>query len=291
MFGETIVLAYEMKPGEKLRYKTEVFSEQSVQEEGQPAQGFSSKMDMTMVQEGKKVNPDGSMEVDVTIVDGTIEREGQTAQIPTVGQTITIVMKRSGEIVRTSVNFPFSQPAFPERQLNINDTWTGDSQMDIPLFDDDGNQTGTKKADLTYHYTLGGVEQSRGYDVAVINVKCPETSFDLTEDTTQTITANGVTHFSHKSGRLVKSQVSTTTEIKAPTAVVGTKIKVVVELQEASGGSAVSGGGLEQNFLGGALGGGMAGGAIGGGGLGGGLGGGFGGSGTLGGGDDEFLIT
>lgn len=291
MFGETIVLAYEMKPGEKLRYKTEVFSEQSVQEEGQPAQGFSSKMDMTMVQEGKKVNPDGSMEVDVTIVDGTIEREGKVAQIPTVGQTITIVMKRSGEIVRTSVNFPFSQPAFPEKQLSVNDSWTGDSQMDIPLFDDDGNQTGTKKADLTYHYTLGGLEQSRGYDVAVINVNCPETSFDLAEDTTQTIIASGVTHFSHKSGRLVKSQVSTTTEIKAPTAVVGTKIKVVVELQEASGGNSVSGGGLEQNFLGGALGGGLAGGAIGGGGLGGGIGGGFGGSGTLGGGDDEFLIT
>lgn len=282
MFGETIVLAYDMKPGEKLRYKTEVFSEQSVQEDGQPPQGFSSKMDMTMVQEGKKVNPDGSMEVDVTIVEGTIEREGQSAQIPTVGQTITIVMKRSGEIVRTSVNFPFSQPAFPEKQLKINDTWTGDSQMDIPLFDDEGNQTGTKKADLTYHYTLGGIEQSRGYEVAVINVKCPETRFDLTDDTAQTITASGTTHFSHKSGRLVKSQVSTTTEIKAPSAVVGTKIKVIVELQEASGGSSPLGTGF------GVIGGG---GMLGGGGLGGGVGGGFGGSGTLGGGDDEFLIT
>lgn len=284
MLGETIVLAYDMKPGEKLRYKTEVFSEQSVQEEGEPAQGFSSKMDMTMVQEGKKVNPDGSMEVDVTIVDGTIEREGQTAQIPTVGQTITIVMKRSGEIVRTSVNFPFSQPAFPEKQLKLNDSWTGDSQMDIPLFDDDGNQTGTKKADLTYHYTLGGIEQSRGYEVAVINVSCPETRFDLTEDTSQSITATGVTHFSHKSGRLIKSQVSTNTEIKAPTATVGTKIKVIVELLEASGGS---GGGLEAGFMGGGLAGGIGGGLVGGGSSN------FsgGGPGTLGGGDDEFLIS
>lgn len=280
MFGETIVLAYDMKPGEKLRYKTEVFSEQSVQEEGQPTQGFSSKMDMTMVQEGKSVNADGSMEVDVTIVDGIIEREGQTAQLPTVGQTITIVMKRSGEIVRTSVNFPFSQPAFPEKQLKINDSWTGDSQMDIPLFDDDGNQSGTKKANLTYHYTLGGIEQSRGYEVAVINVSCPETTFELNEDTSQTINATGVTHFSHKSGRLVKSQVATNTEIKAPTATVGTKIKVVVELLEASGGS---GSGLEAGFMGGALGGGIVGGGSGN------FGG--GGPGTLSGGDDEFLIT
>ncbi len=290
MFGESIVLAYSMKPGEKLTYKTEVFSEQSVQEEGGTPQAFASKMDMTMLQEGKKVNPDGSMEVDVTIISGSIEKDGETAQIPTVGQVITIVMKPSGEIVRTSVNFPFSQPSFPEKQLKVGDSWTGDSQMDIPLFDDDGNQTGTKKADLTYHYTLGGVEQSRGYEVGVINVSCPETSFDLTEDTTQTITANGTTFFSHKSGRLVKSQVSTTTEIKAPTAIVGTKIKVIVELTDASGGQA--GGGLEAGFMG-ALGGGLAGGGFGGGIVGGGSGNfGGGGPGTLGGGgDDEFLIT
>ena len=291
MFGETIVLAYSMKPGEKLTYKTEVFSEQSVQEEGGAPQSFASKMEMTMLQEGKKVNPDGSMEVDVTIVSGSIEKEGETAQIPTVGQVITIVMRPSGEIVRTSVNFPFSQPSFPEKQLKVSDNWTGDSQMDIPLFDDEGNQTGTKKADLTYHYTLGGVEQSRGYEVAVINVSCPQTSFDLTEDTTQTITATGTTYFSHKAGRLVKSQVATVTEIKAPTATVGTKIKVIVELTDASGGG--TGGGLEAGFMGGALGGGgLAGGGFGGGIVGGGSGNfGGGGPGTLGGGDDEFLIT
>lgn len=284
MFGETIVLAYRMNVGEKLTYKTEVFSEQSVQEEGGSPQGFSSKMEMTMLQEGKKVNPDGSMEVDVTIVSGSIEKEGETASIPTVGQVITIVMKPSGEIVRTSVNFPFSQPSFPEKQLKVGDTWTGDSKMEIPLFDDEGNQSGTKQADLTYHYTLGGIEQSRGYEVGVINVSCPETQFDLTEDTTQTITATGTTYFSHKAGRLIKSQVSTNTEIKAPTAVVGTKIKVIVELTDASGGS---GGGLEAGFMGGALGGALGGGIVGGGS--GNFGG--GGPGTLGGGDDEFLIT
>lgn len=274
MFGDnSIILAYKMSPGEKLRYKTEVFSEQSVQEEGQSPQSFSSKMDMTMVQEGTKVNPDGTMEVDVAIVDGTIEREGQTAKLPTVGQTISIVMKPSGEIVRTSVNFPFSQPAFPEKSLKVQDTWTGDSQMDIPLFDDEGQQTGTKKADLTYHYTLGGLEQSRGYEVAVINVTCPETSFDLTDDTTQVITATGTTYFSHKAGRLVKSHVTTHTEIKAPTAVVGTKIKVTVELQEVSGGPPA---GLDAGFASGLLGGGTSGN--------------FGGTGTLSGGE-EFLIS
>ncbi len=235
MFGETIVLAYNMQPGEKLRYKTEVLSEQSVQEEGQPPQGFSSTMEMTMLQEAKAVNPDGSMEVEVTIEDGNIIRDGQTTKLPTVGQKITIVMKKSGEIVRTSVNFPFSQPAFPDKELKLNDSWTGNSQMDIPLYDDEGNQTGTKKADLVYNYTLSGFEQVKGYEVSVINVSCPETRFDLQESIQQAITANGVTQFSHKRGRLVRSQVSTKTEITAPGTTVGTKIKVVVELQDSQG--------------------------------------------------------
>lgn len=241
MFGDnSITLAYQMQPGEKLRYKTEVISEQSVQQEGEQPQGFSSTMEMVMVQEGKAVNPDGSMEVEVTIEDGSISKGGQTEKLPTIGTKITIVMKKSGEIVRTSVDFPFSQPAFPEKQLQVNDSWTGDSQMDIPLYNDDGQQTGTKKADLTYHYTLAGKEQVKGYETAVINVSCPETRFDLQEEIQQSITATGVTYFGHKQGRLVKSQVSTKTEITAPGTVVGTKIKVVVELQDASGGASAS---------------------------------------------------
>lgn len=242
MFGDTISLAYSMQPGEKLRYKTEVTSEQSVQQEGQEPQGFSSTMEMVMLQEGKGVNPDGSMEVEVTIEDGSINKGGQIDKLPTIGTKITIVMKKSGEIVRTSVDFPFSQPAFPEKQLKINDAWTGDSQMDIPLYDDDGNQTGIKKADLKYHYTLSGVEQVKGYETAIINVSCPETRFDLQESIQQSISAAGVTYFGHKQGRLVRSQVSTKTEITAPGTIVGTKIKVVVELQDASGGSSAVGG-------------------------------------------------
>ena len=272
MLGDTITLAYKMQAGENLRYKTEVTSEQSVQQEGQPAQGFSSTMEMTMLQRCKQVNPDGSMEVEVVIEGGKINKGGETEELPTKGKTITIVMKSTGEIVRTSENFPFSQPAFPEKQLKASDSWTGDSQMEIPLYNDAGEQTGTKQADLTYHYTLSGVEQTKGYETAVINVSCPETRFDLQEEIQQSITATGITYFGHKNGRLVKSQVATKTEITAPGTVVGTKIKVVVELLDASGGSAGIGGtGAAASGMGNI--------------------GGMGGAGTLGGGDDQFIIS
>lgn len=242
MFGEAITLTYIMQPGEKLRYKTEVVSEQRVDSEGQEPQTASSTMEMVMLQEGKQLHPDGSIEVEVTIEDGAIHTGGQSEKLPTVGTKILIVMKKTGEIVRTNIEFPFSQPAFPQNQIKLNDTWTGDSQMDIPLYDDDGNQTGIKKADLKYHYTLAGVEQLKGYDVAVINVNCPDTQFDLQEEIKQSITATGVTYFAHKQGRLIKSQVSTKTEISAPGTVVGTKIRVIVELQDASGGASDIGG-------------------------------------------------
>lgn len=275
MFGDSITLAYAMQPGEKLKYRTEVVSEQSVQQEGQEPQGVSSTMEMTMLQEAKAVNPDGSIEVDVTIQDGKINQGGESKPLPSVGTKITIVMKKSGEIVRTSVDFPFSQPAFPEKQLKINDSWSSPSQMDIPLYNDDGQQTGVKKADLTYHYTLAATEQVKGYDTAVINVSCPETRFDLQEEIQQSITATGVTYFGHKQGRLVKSQVSTKTEITAPGTIVGTKIKVLVELIEASGG------GQGVPGMAGAMG------------MGGGLGNvssGMGG-GMISGGDDQFIIS
>lgn len=235
MFDEAITLAYQMSVGEALRYKTEVLSTQSIKEDGQSPQTAQSQLEITMLQTVKGVSPDGQMTVDVTIEKGTMQRDGQVMTLPTVGQTITIVMKKSGEIVRTSVDFPFSQPAFPERQVKLRDSWTGDSKMDIPLYDNDGNQTGSKQVTLTYNYTLNGFEQALGYETAAIHVNCPTETIQLQEGVEQKITAKGVTNFGHKQGRLVKSRVETETEITAPGASVSTAIRVTVELIEAKG--------------------------------------------------------
>ncbi len=235
MLGESVTLAYAMNPGESLRYRTQVDSEQTIQEEGQSPQVAHSNLEMTMLQEVKSTQPDGTMEVDVVIESGSIKKDGQAAPLPTVGQRITIVMKKNGEIVRTSVNFPFSQPAFPSDPVKLNEPWTGDSKMDIPLYDDNGNQTGSKQVTLVYQYAMTGFEHQLGHETSVINVKCPETKIDLQEGIVQTIAAKGVTNFGHKKGRLVRSQVATTTEITAPGTKVGTKIKVNVELVDASG--------------------------------------------------------
>ncbi|MGE0490417.1 MAG: hypothetical protein AB7S38_14505 [Vulcanimicrobiota bacterium] len=251
MLGDTITLAYNMREGESLRYKTEVLSEQTMKEDGKSPQTGTSLLEMTMLQAVKQVTPDGQMKVAVTIESGSIKKDGQVAPLPSVGQTINIVMEKSGKIVQTDVPFPFSQPAFPTDPVGMNQSWTGKSEMDIPLYDDAGNETGKKQVTLNYEYTLGGFEHQLGYETAVINVKCPSTSIELQEGITQTIKANGVTNFGHKQGRLIRSKVSTETEITAPGATVGTKIKVNVELVDASSGPSEGGGGIgsDEQFI------------------------------------------
>ncbi len=248
--GEPITLEYKMSLGEVLKYHTQVDSDQSLREEGQPEQTTRSVLTMTMEQKVKDVSG-GLSTVDVTIQDGKVEREGEAAELPAVGQTIEITMKRNGDIVRTSVDFPFSQPAFPDRTLRVGEKWTGDSKMDIPLMDAEGNQNGSKAVALTYHYTLAGFERISGYDVAVIQVECPKTSIEIQPDVVQSIVATGKTCFAHRDGRLIRSNVETQTKITAPGAEVRTHIKVAVDLVDtpppASSGPSVGGG--DEHFI------------------------------------------
>ena len=251
MLDESVTLAYRMTEGEALRYKTEVTSIQTIKEEGKPTQQGQSLLEMTMLQTVKGVSPDGRMTVDVTIEKGTIRRDSEVVPLPSVGQTITIVMKKNGEIVSTSVDFPFSQPAFPENPIKLRESWSGDSNMEIPLYNDEGNQTGNKSVTLKYSYTLGGFEHLLNHETSVINVSCPTTNITLQEGVEQKITAKGVTNFGHKQGRLVRSRVETETEITAPGTTVSTNIKVTVELVEATGPSSSGGmvGGDEQFII------------------------------------------
>lgn len=249
--GDTITLEYKMTPGEVLRYRTQVDSEQGLKEEGQAEQVNRSVLEMTMEQRVLEVRGAEST-VEVTIQEGRIRRDDQAMDLPSVGQKIGITMKKNGDIVRTTVDFPFSQPAFPERTLRIGDKWTGDSKMDIPLTDAEGNQTGSKAVTLTYHYTLTGRERVGAYDAAVIQVECPKTSIEIQPGVEQSIVAKGKTLFAHREGRLVRSNVETVTKITAPGAEVRTHIQVAVDLMEATpaSGSEPSLGGDEQFIIG-----------------------------------------
>lgn len=227
--GDKVTLEYKMTSGETLTYQSIVNSSQSLQEDDQVERQTDSVLEMVMDQHVKDVK-DGIASIDVTIKDGHMKRDHESMPLPSVGQTINISMKRNGDIVKTSVGFPFSQPAFPSHQLKVGDFWTADNPMEIPIGDDGQN----KSIVLTYKYTLAKFDRLKGYDVAVVEVSCPPTNVDIDENIKQTIEANGHTMFAHREGRLVASEVNTHTKIVAPGATIDTKIQVLVNLDNSA---------------------------------------------------------
>ncbi|MFP4498169.1 MAG: hypothetical protein ACLFQV_08155 [Vulcanimicrobiota bacterium] len=223
MVGEAVLLEYKMKKGETLTYKTTVHSEQEIKTEEQSG-STKSDVEMKMSQTCTEVAPDGTMTVDVTIDSGKLIRDGESEELPNVGQTITLKMKKSGEITHTSIDLPFEQPAFPTNNVKKGETWVGKSKISIPGKSD--------MITLNYNYSLWSFTNVNGYDVAEIKVSCPETKIPIAEGVEQVLTAEGTTHFAHKVGRLVKSEVTTTTNITTQDGSVNTTIKVLVELQD-----------------------------------------------------------
>ncbi len=223
LVGETTMLEYKMKKGEVLTYKTTVHSEQEIKTEDQSG-STTSDVEMKMVQKCTDVAPDGTMTVDVTIQSGKLKRDGQEEELPNVGQTITLKMRKSGEIVHTSIDLPFEQPAFPTKQVKKGEAWVGKSKISIPGKPD--------MVELNYNYSLWEFSKTLGYDCAEIKVSCPQTNIPIQEGIEQTLTASGTTYFAHREGRLIKSEVETKTTIKAQDGSVFTSIKVVVELED-----------------------------------------------------------
>lgn len=228
MLGEGVKLEYKMEKGETLEYKSTVHSEQEILEKAETSRQ-TSDLEMLLSQEAKDIDIDGTIIVQVNIKKGVLRMEGKEDELPNVGQSIAMRMKKNGEIVQSSVDFPFTQPPFPEKVIKQGDTWTSQSRVDIP-----GR---AEPVFLTYHYSLWGIKTINGYECAEIKVSCPETEVLIQEGMKQKISAIGTTYFAYASGRLIRSEVETSTEIKAEGMQLKNSIAVLVELVGAAGGS------------------------------------------------------
>jgi hypothetical protein len=223
MLEEAVKLEYKMKKEDLLVYKTTVHSIQEIKSEEQSGKTYSD-VEMKMAQKCSNIDKDGILTVDMTIQSGKLLRDGESANLPNIGQTITLKMKNNGEIVHASVDLPFEQPAFPDKKVKKGETWTGQSKISIP-----GK---SEMATLNYNYLLWDFKKVQGYECSEIKVSCPETRIPLGEGIEQVLTANGTTYFAHNDGRLVKSEVNTDTKITAQDGTVFTEIRVIVELEE-----------------------------------------------------------
>ena len=111
--NDSVVIAYSLTPGELLQYRSTVATKQVIVENDEAPQVIESFLEIMMDQKITEVS-NGVAKVEVTITDGSIRRGTDVLPLESVGQKLTMNMKRNGDIESTSVNFPFSQPAFPK---------------------------------------------------------------------------------------------------------------------------------------------------------------------------------
>lgn len=221
--AEGIYLEYKGKSGDVIKYKTLVDSTQTISEK-EHKQEVSNRIEILMSQTIVDADSDGNLTVDVVIESGKAIRGDQEAPLPNVGQKITMKMKKTGEVTYTSMPIDFSQPSFPEGLKNKKDRWDSVSKINVP--------ERPEPIQLNYKYILWDIVTQGKHECAEIKVSCPETSVELQEGVTQTISATGSTFFAHKEGYLVKSEVETQTVIKAPAEdlLINTRIRVNVSL-------------------------------------------------------------
>ncbi|MCL5773839.1 MAG: hypothetical protein M1536_05605 [Firmicutes bacterium] len=221
--GEVILLEYKMKKGESLQYKVIVYTDQDFK---MTDQNFTQEalMEMVMRQKASDVASDGSMNMDVTIESGSLKREGEELELPTVGSIINMKMQKNGTVTQSSVDFPYQQPPFPSSPVKKGESWNGESRITIPGKD--------QPETLNYTYTLVGTGKINGHDCAEIKVSCPQKEIELNESTRQVLSASGITYFAYKEGKLVKSEIHTDSDVISKEGVIKTKIKIAVDLLE-----------------------------------------------------------
>ena len=220
---DSIYLEYKSKKGDLLTYGSMIENRQSVIEKGQTKTNIS-KIQFVMTQETTDVDSSGIATVDIVIKSGVVISGEQSVPLPNTGQKITMKMKKTGEIIYTSVPVDFSQPSFPEGLKKKKDIWTSVSKINI--------KGKPEPLELNYRYILWDISKYKGMDSAEIKVSCPETTAEIQEGVNQKISATGSTLFDYLKGRLIKSEVETNTTVEVPQSdlVVKTRVSVKLEL-------------------------------------------------------------
>lgn len=220
---DPIKLEYKMNKGEEYIYQITLDSEQRIEVEGKP-QEVKDHLIMKMLQRVADVNKDGSYNLEMVVEPQQLVRNGENMPMQGGEQRVTMKMNKNGEILETSMPSPASQPSFPTKPLVVGEKWTGESKINLGK---------PEPAILKFNYLLWGVEQTKGYECAIIQVNSPETEIPLDGGNVQKISANGTTFFAHQEGRLVKSEVNTKIFMEAPQGKLSNVIKILVALTDA----------------------------------------------------------
>jgi|GEM_PF-4431334 len=207
-----VMLEYKFKEGDVSEYKTYIESAtEMISAEG--TERIEAIMELDTTQKIIKVNPDGTYNVEVMVTNARMKRDGEDVPIPNLEQPIMMKMSKNGKVMEMRGAMAqagtSTHPSFPSNSVDVGDTWSGDSIIEIPGTD--------KKVKLHTDHKLERFETIQGRECAVIKVITPDTEIPIEENITQIMKVTGSTYFDYKAGTLVKSIADTNTSMTLPT--------------------------------------------------------------------------
>jgi hypothetical protein len=224
--NESYTLEYMPKTGETLRYDINVTSEQVVTEKGTSTeQAFI--VHMILAQKVTEVEGKEHFTSEYLMEWGEMMQDGVSLPLPGVGEWYTMKMKMNGEVIDSTIDLPYSSPAFPEIEIHQGYHWSQKSPLTLPpgITPGDG-----KEPTLDYDYEIEGFEEKLGYRCTAIAVKCPEKTYTFEPDVEQTTSGEGRVFFAHSEGKLVSFHNSTISEISTQALTMSLTAKTSMEL-------------------------------------------------------------
>jgi hypothetical protein len=219
-------LEYNYEKNEKVRYKISISSEQSITDnDTMTPNNFT--VEMLMSGTAFEVLPDDTYAIQYIVESGSMMQGDKKTRLPNLGQFFIMEISKSGEVMNTSFNLPFTQPAFPDRSLSVGSSWEDVTEISFPFKD---KNLKVPYVSLTYTYTLKELSSLAGQECAVITVTCPETTIQVKDDYELSMSGSGKIYFAHHEGKLLGSYIKNTQLITTQGTEISTKLNTKVEL-------------------------------------------------------------
>lgn len=196
-----LLLQYRLKAGDLWKYLLEMGSEHETPEEGRTA----GLVELLLIQAVLSSDPD-EIVCESTIIGAQLLEGELTEPLPSLGNSAQLRMKPTGLVLGSPEPGP-PQVVFPETAVRLGESWKRVAVLDFaPGLEADPES----RPSVEYTCTLSGFEELGGYRAAVVDLECPETTFEVSSGVRQHTTVRGRMHFAWKEGLLLHSETITT---------------------------------------------------------------------------------
>lgn len=205
--NEAVRLELKHREGDSNRYTVRMDGK-SVCQTGDRKEYFSMFFDMLLSWTVIKASGDGTLDVKVTVEDGTHTIRGRPTVCPYVGHSATMTINRRGEMLQLDskdavIEYMKMPVAFPDKPLAPGESWTAtiSYKPDFPT-------------PVAATYTFIGYETVNGYHCAVIASDIHLKPTEGSQEIGLAMEARGTMYFAVEEGLMVRNLVDSTFTIE-----------------------------------------------------------------------------